>query len=347
MQNAQVLNLGPNSQQRDGEPEAQRVEDKFHQDALIEQTRSDVRRMRLLVDQQHEEHQRRTKILSVILGILIVALAAAVWFSYPALRNQKLAVADMVGLKDVASGLGNRLNAVEGQLTASLPAITDQMDGLKEDMKTNMRTARTQAQSIANQVGQRVRDDVNRSLQAVQARLSGLESNQRESSVHVAQLEAQIARLNGEILSLRQESTASSEGLKQQLRESQQTSSREISGLNDRVATHQAALTSMNQRAERTRRDFEITNKKPTEIAPDIYLTIKSGDVGTQEMDAVLQFGAKGRNLPIRGQGIRKPVLFYMPEESRPLELVITEITKNKISGYLMMPTTLDTASKE
>src|SRR5262249_15649833 len=163
------------------------------------------------------------------------------------------------------------------------------------DMKTNMQTAKTQAQSAATQVGQRIRDDVNRSMQAIQSRVTGLESNQRDSSAHVAQLQDQISKLNTELTSLREQSSPASQELKQ-LKESQRVSSREVSGLNERLTANQAAVTTLRTRTERNKIDFSITGKKPAQIAPEIYLTVKRADVGKQEMDALLQLGAKGRN---------------------------------------------------
>jgi len=322
------------------------VEDRYHQADLIEQARSDVRRIGLLVDQQHEDHARRTRILSAILGILIVLLAVGIWYSYPVLREQKNNVAQMVGLKDVADGLGNRLNAVEGKFSAQFPALASQMDRLQAEMRSNMQSARTQAQDVANQVGQRVRDDVGKSLLTIQSRLSGLESNQKETSAHVAQLEEQITKLNSDLAGLRQESATTSQELKQ-LKEAQQSSSQEITGLNERVVTHQATLKSLADQSERKRIDFDITDRKAAEIAPDIFFTVLRADVGRQELDAVLRFGAIGRNLPIRGQGIRKPVMFSIPGDTRPVELVISEISKNKITGYMTMPSPIKSEEKK
>src|SRR6185369_8849841 len=85
----------------------------------IEETRSDVRRMRILVDRQQDEqeaHQKRTKILSIVLGILFVVLAAAGWLTYPTWKNQKQVLLDMAGLQTVAGTLGERLNSTEGSI---------------------------------------------------------------------------------------------------------------------------------------------------------------------------------------------------------------------------------------
>src|SRR5437870_3091040 len=109
MPTAQILNLGqvPPAKFEDTPPP---VEDEFTRTRdLVDQTQSDVRRMRMQMERQQDEqesHQARTKVLSIILGILIVSLAAALWFAYPAWKEEKKAVADMLGLQNTARSLG-------------------------------------------------------------------------------------------------------------------------------------------------------------------------------------------------------------------------------------------------
>src|ERR1041385_7532551 len=132
MQNAQILNLGAAPSRNPETASAPRVEGEFHSDDLIEQTRSDVRRMRLFVEQQEEEQERRTRIFSVILGALAVFFLVALWFAYPTIRDQKSAVVEMLGLKNVAKGLGDRMDLAEANLArvaASEPALEDRAHG--------------------------------------------------------------------------------------------------------------------------------------------------------------------------------------------------------------------------
>src|SRR5215831_16257372 len=100
MQNAQLLNLEPVTSRHDSYAESTPTEDGFHSDDLIEQTRSDVRRVRLMVDQQQEEQRRRTRTFTMILGTLTLLFLVTLWLLYPTLRNQKTAAAEMVGLKN-------------------------------------------------------------------------------------------------------------------------------------------------------------------------------------------------------------------------------------------------------
>jgi cell division protein FtsB len=354
MQTAQTLNLGPVAPAK-AEEKPPRVEDESARTReMLEHTRSDVRRMSMQIERQedeHESHRRRTMIMSIILGGLIVLFAAASWFAYPAIRDQKKTVTDTLGLQNVASRLGERMNSMQASLASmsaglpSLTALTDRMDKFEANMRANLATARDQAQATATQLGQRIRADVSQSMQVIQSRLAGVESNQKEASEHVAQLEDQIAGLKRELAGMREESVASAERIKQ-LTDAQQTSSTQLSGLNDRVTASQTSLNTLTARADRKRIDFKLSSRHTEEVAPGIYLTFRRTDAKHQEVDGTLQLSAEGRQLAIRSQSIQKPVIFYMRDESRPAELVLTEVAKDGVSGYLMVPGPATTASQ-
>jgi chromosome segregation ATPase len=348
MSSAHVLNLGDN-QPRQTKTEIPPVEDRFTQDKdLLEQTRADVRRMRIQVERQHDEHeshQQRTKILSIVLGVLFIFLVASLWVFYPTMRDQKKSMADMLGLQSLTSTLGGRMGSMQDSLktlAGSLSLVAGRMDQLELKMKSNAEAVQGQAQ----QAGQRIREDVNRNMQAMGNRLSGVESNQKESAEHVAQLQQQIAGLQKDLVATREQASTATEQLKQ-LTDAQQNSTREITGLNQRVATSQTALSTLSNRVDRKRVDFDVqTRQKEQQIAPGIYLTVKHADTGKREIDGTLQVGASSQNITIRGVGILRPISFTTADDNRPIQFVLTDVAKDKVSGYLLMPESANSASR-
>jgi cell division protein FtsB len=333
MQNAQ-LNLQPITPRISDKAESQRVEDEFHSSDLLEQTRSEIRGMRMLTHHQQETYDRRTRIFTIIVGMLILAFLATLWLAYPMLRDQKTSTKEIVGLKNVAGGLGKRMDSVQSnvdRMTTGLPNLVDQF---QTNMKAEVQIARDQA----GQIERRVMANVNQSIQGIQSRLTGVESTQRESQEHVNQLQTQIVQLNQELANVREQASASVAEIKQ-LKDQQDTSSRDFTGLNQRVSTNQAAVTNLTNRVDHQRVEFQVSNRaKTAQITPGIDVTVKHIDAGKQEVDLLMQMGGKNGDLLVRGQGIRKPVLFYMPDGNRKVELVITQIAKDSIAGYLLMP---------
>src|SRR5262245_57910512 len=231
MQGSPGLNLKPDPAKA-APLEWPRAEDEFTRTRnLLEEARSDLQRTRLRIDEQQVEHEsnlQRTRILSIVLCILVVILAGAFWFAYPAFRDQKKTAMDALGLQTTAKKLNERMNATEGNLnkmSSGLPGLGNRLSQLEATTKTNLQADRDYAQTTARQVGDGISARVNQSIQAIQSRLSGLESNQKESSERVNQLQEQIAGLQRELTTMREEASAATARIKE-LNEAQQSSTR-------------------------------------------------------------------------------------------------------------------------
>ena len=333
MQNAQ-LNLQPITPRLSDPSSSERVEEEFHSSDELEQARSEIRGIRMLAHEQAETLDRRMKIFTIIIGMVILALLATLWLAYPMLRDQKTATKEIAGLQNVTGSLSKRMDSAEGsvnKMTTGLPGLVDQFQA---NMKGEVQIVRDQAA----QVERKVMANVNQTLQGIQSRLSGVESTQKESRDHVNQLQAQIAQLNHELATVREQATASDAEIKQ-LKDQQETSSKDFTGLTQRVSTNQAAVTNLSNRVDHQRIEFQVSNRdKTAEVTPGIEVTVKHIDAGKQQADLLIQLGGKNGDLLIRGQGIRKPVLFYMPDGNQRVELVITEVAKDQVAGFVLMP---------
>jgi hypothetical protein len=336
-----ILDLGPDPSAKAKQQTLHTADDRAQMGDLIEETRSDVRRMRTQLERQEDEqesHARRSKVLFITLSLLIILFAGAFWLAYPTVRDQQKNAVGMLSLQNVSSTLGKRVQSLEGKLDATisgLPALSDRMEQLSTNMKSGLQGARSQADAAAT----RIRAEVNQSIQAIQSRVAGLESNQKEASGHVNQLEEQIAALKQELATVREESSAAADRIKQQLQDEQQVRASTLSSIDQKMTSHQTALDSVSNRIDSKRVDFALQNNHKTEqIAPEVYLTVRRMDTRKQEIDATLQLSRDSRMVPIRAMGIRSPMVFYTTNDTRPMTLVLTEVAKNRVSGYVMMP---------
>jgi peptidoglycan hydrolase CwlO-like protein len=335
MQNS-VLNLGydPESANPDGTHAPD--EEVKQMGEWIEQTSSDVQRMRMRMEQQeneNERHAQKTKILTIILSVSIVILVVCLWLALTTQHSQTITALQMPGLQNVTNSLGERVQSLEAKTAASLPALSTHMN----ELGANMLSALESTQAAATRASQRVRADLTKSIQAIQSRVAGVESNQREAGGHVSQLESEIAGLKRELAAMHEEATAAA-GKISQLQSEQQNRVNDVSRIDQKMASHQTTLDSLSNRFNRKRVEFALTNNKTTEVAPGIFLGIRNANIRKQEVDGTLQLAAESRMFKIRGLGIQKPMSLYASGETRPMELVFTEVVKNRVSGYILLP---------
>ena len=138
----QVLNLQPNEVSPSGD---------------------EVSRLKRQVERQEDEHQdyqRRTKILSVVLGALIVTLAGILCAIYPTIRDAKMGFVELFTMRNITNTLTERTAAVEGSLNkmkSDLPALSNRVDTVQANMKANLQAARNQMNRSLHIIESRIR----------------------------------------------------------------------------------------------------------------------------------------------------------------------------------------------
>jgi hypothetical protein len=60
----------------------------------------------------------------------------------------------------------------------------------------------------------------------------------------------------------------------------------------------------------------------------------------------MLQVGGSSQNITIRGVSILRPISFTTADDNRPIQFVLTDVAKDKVSGYLLMPESANSASR-
>ncbi len=84
--------------------------------------------------------------------------------------------------------------------------------------------------------------------------------------------------------------------------------------------------------------DFEVARNHPREIAPGISMGITGSDISRRSVKGWLWVKPENRTIWLRGQALQKPLVFYGYRDGKKRELMLTSITANTASGYLLLP---------
>jgi outer membrane murein-binding lipoprotein Lpp len=309
----------------------------------LEETQQDVIRTRQNLKQIVEEYEasvRRGRILWGIVILLVASVIGLSWYGYPYIDESRVLLSQapaLQKLQNMTSGIGERVTSIEGKLSewaTDRTSLTGRMANLETKMGSSLATVRTQAQSFATQAGQRLRDEVNQGMLALQSRLGGVESAQRETQVNVSQLQTEISGLRQEMASMQQQNA-------QQLSDVQQAAKSDFNRLDNAMGVHTSRIDALNNQVDRQRVTFEISNNQTQQVTPEIYLTVKQTDVANQKVDGWMQLAGEGRIVWVRGLGAQESLTFSTRSDNRTHQLVFTAIGKNGATGYLLIPTQL------
>jgi hypothetical protein len=106
-----------------------------------------------------------------------------------------------------------------------------------------------------------------------------------------------------------------------------------MSGL---IATNSKDLDSLRALGERNYFEFDITKQQAAKKVGDITLTLKKSDPKRNRftMDVL----ADDRHIEKKDKTINEPVQLYVSGNMQPYEIVVNQVTKDHVTGYLATP---------
>jgi chromosome segregation ATPase len=311
----------------------------------VEAATSDIRRTRTDIEQcqdAHESHVRRTWVLWAMVVLVIIGLAAFSWYGSPLLAEHKGLLDKMPLLQTTFNDINTRVMDTEhriGEWANERDGLTDRMSKIEQSVSSNMKTVRNEVRLM----GQQIKDETTQTVQALQNRVSGVESTQREHSEEVARLKNELAGVRQELAGVREENERQASQISsqsEQISQINQSTRNVLSGLERRLSSNQTAVTALGYQVDRKRIDFELPSGRTQQIADGIYLTIKNTDVERQRVDGWVQIASEGRFVWLHGQGAQNPIDFSSRTDARPDQLVITQVGRDTASGYILVPVT-------
>jgi len=106
--------------------------------------------------------------------------------------------------------------------------------------------------------------------------------------------------------------------------------------LSDRIATNGTELAALRTLGERNYIEFNIAKSKAPQKVADVQLLLKKTDVKKHRFSISVQ--ADDRTVEKRDRTINEPVQFYVSKAHQPYEIVVNEVAKDHIVGYLATP---------
>jgi hypothetical protein len=99
---------------------------------------------------------------------------------------------------------------------------------------------------------------------------------------------------------------------------------RDVNALEHKLAVHRV--------------DFEVTKNRSHELAEGISLDVTSTDTLHRSVSGWMWVMPDRRTIWLKGQNAGEPVVYYGHEDGTKRELVITNVTKSFVTGYLLLP---------
>jgi hypothetical protein len=146
-------------------------------------------------------------------------------------------------------------------------------------------------------------------------------------------LREQAARQAGELRKVKDEMDRDSANHNEQL-----------AALNEQMGSKSREVEALSKKLEVRRVDFEVTRNHTGPLTDEISLSVTGTDVSHRRITGWMWVMPDRRTIWLHGQGAQQPVVFYGYQDGKRRELVITNVTRDSVTGYLLLPGDSDTS---
>lgn len=278
----------------------------------------------------------------IAIGVLAAGMAGLCWYG-STLRHAPAVLAQFPALQQSFESMNARLAATEAKVKnwdGNQQGLEAQVAKLHIEMTSRVRAASKQAQSLNAKLYRQLHEEMAAQTQGIATRISRLESagEAERSSVeelHTAlgALREQAAQQAGELRKVKDELDRAGANHDQQL-----------VAVSEEIGSKTREVEAFSKKLDVRRVDFEVTRNHTRPLTEEISLSVTGTDVSHRRITGWMWVMPDRRTIWLRGQGAQQPVVFYGYQDGKRRELVITNVTRDSVTGYLLLPGDSDTS---
>lgn len=269
--------------------------------------------------------------------LLAAALGAGAWYIYPILKNHEAAFTQIGNIRESVVSIGDQLKrataAIEAQ-SSDQQTLRGQVNQLARTMQMKMEVAAKQASASSEELYSRLQARIDEKLNGVETRVSRLESSSDTQQTRLADLQRQLGEARDEIAKQADQLSA----VQRQAEQTGADHARQLAALRQDEDSARQDVDSIQTKLSVRRVDFEVTKNHSRQLGDGVSLDVTGTDVAHRTVSGWMWLLPERRTTWLRGQNAQSPVVFYGQQDGRKRELVITNVTYNGVTGYLLVP---------
>jgi chromosome segregation ATPase len=241
---------------------------------------------------------------------------------------------DLSAANDTAQ---SRLDKLEEATSVSTRSNRRTVDELREQLERARRQANLAAGQAKDEALKKV-DETRAALEAAQAQAkqeltSDISKVKESADSQFSQVDTQVSAVKGDVASTKSELEKTVADLKR--------ATGEIDGHSVLIATNQKELSALQALGERNYVQFTISKSKTPQKVGDVMVLLKHTD--PKKNRYTIELTADDKTTEKKDRGINEPLQFMTSKAKQPYELVVNDVKKDAIVGYLSIPKVLNT----
>jgi hypothetical protein len=260
---------------------------------------------------------RRSGLLEVVPAVIIVSLLgiAGVGFAWSSAAGTRHAE------RQNYASLEKRLVQTEetnAQLRGQLSVVTGRLQLTPEE------------QAEAQRITDRVRGMDAQQIAILDAELHG----ELSAKANISELETKVSGSNLEEITAKSRRDVAA--VRKEVDNAKKDMQATVLDLNKRFEHHQREIELLRTSGQHTDYDFVLNGKGAKSTIAGVTIELQDSNLKKNQFNITLLFGTT--RLVQKNRLLDEPIFFYRPNDTAPMELVVDQLAKHRVSGRLIVP---------
>ena len=254
------------------------------------------------------------------------------------LSSQRAAVqTQFTELRDVTASSAAAMNHGFEDLTAQLKEGTHTASAAGQRAAA---VALTNAQKNAEKLVAQVKEQQQASDEKFAQEIGAVKTVTDEHTAKVSGLESSVGNVKQDVGTVREEVASTRSSLDQTIADLRSARG-DLGVQSGLIATNSKELSALRELGEKNYFEFTVTKKQPMKVGT-MTIELKSADMKHNKYN--MQVLADDKRVDKKDRTINEPVQLYVSGSRQPYEIVVNEVKKDTIVGYVAVPKVLRAA---
>ncbi|MEK7405733.1 MAG: hypothetical protein AAB225_11550 [Acidobacteriota bacterium] len=210
----------------------------------------------------------------------------------------------------------------------NLDALRDELEAARRHAAMAVGQAKTEAMNKAEALARQLAEEQKRQQQQVAGQISEVKEAATATTAKLGEVSTEVTAVKGEVASTKSELDKTIAHLKRVTGDMG-----EMSGL---IATNGKELSALKALGDRNYFEFDLKKTKAPQRIGDVAVQLKRTD--TKRNKYTIDLVADDKKVEKKDKNVNEPVQFYVSRARQPYELVVNEVKRDQIVGYLSTP---------
>jgi chromosome segregation ATPase len=264
-----------------------------------------------------------------ILFVAVIALLGAAYYLYKQVDQVKK---DLLAKNDA---IQSRIDKLEESSNITTRSNRKTVDELRDQLER----ARRQAAAAAGEAKQEALKKVEETRAQLEA---AQEKSKQQLKSDISQVKEQtdtantkISQVGSDVTAVKSDLTATKSELEKTVAELKRATG-ELDGHTVLIATNGKELAALRALGERNYVEFTVRKSKQATKVGDVSIVLKNAD--PKKNRYTIELTADDKTTEKKDRSVNEPVQFMTSKAKQPYELIVNDVKKDTIAGYLAVP---------